>query len=122
MNVECTRFKVKEGKSRVVDDWMELLNNRIEEVLLTLQDEKMYVETIFREVVDGDEYLYWYSVQGENGADVTDSQHEIDQLHLAYWEECIDPNYGPIDLNAQVVMIPKYIRRSMGEPIEGGYL
>ena len=27
----------------------------------------MYVETIFREELEGYEYLYWYSVQGENG-------------------------------------------------------
>lgn len=28
------------------------------------------VETIFRETLDGKEYLYWYSVQGEDGQDV----------------------------------------------------
>ena len=48
MNVELTRFKVKQGKSHRVDEWMQLLNDNMKEVLLTLNDEKMYVETIFR--------------------------------------------------------------------------
>ena len=67
MNVELTRFKVKQDKSHRVDEWMQLLNDNMKEVLLTLNDEKMYVETIFREIRDGEEYLYWYSVQGKLG-------------------------------------------------------
>ncbi|EJS78111.1 hypothetical protein ICY_00649 [Bacillus cereus BAG2X1-3] len=59
MNVELTRFKVKPGKRHRVDEWMKLLNDNMKEVLLTLNDEKMYVETIFREIRDGEEYLYW---------------------------------------------------------------
>lgn len=59
MKVELTRFKVKKGKSHRVDEWMKLLNDHMKDVLLTLNDEKMYVETIFREIRDGDEYLYW---------------------------------------------------------------
>ena len=47
MNVELTRFKVKQDKSHRVDEWMQLLNDNMKEVLLTLNDEKMYVETIF---------------------------------------------------------------------------
>ena len=78
MNVELTRFKVKPGKSHRVDEWMQLHDN-MKEVLLTLNDEKMYVETIFREIRDGKEYLYWYSVQGKGGTHVENSHHEIDK-------------------------------------------
>lgn len=113
MLVELTRFKVKTGKTAIVDKWMELLNEHMDQVLLTLEDEKMYVETIFREVLNGEEFLYWYSVQGEDGIEVTSSAHEIDQLHLSYWEECIDPDFTPVDLETKVVMIPKKIRKMM---------
>ena len=67
LNIELTRFKVKKGKSKVVDEWLSFLNDNMNETLLTLEAEKMYVETIFREVLNGDEYLYWYSVQGVGG-------------------------------------------------------
>lgn len=75
MIVELTRFKVKDGKTHKVDEWMKFLNDNMKDVLVTLEGEKMYVETIFREKLDGNEYLYWYSVQGEGGQNVEDSEH-----------------------------------------------
>ncbi|HEL1602644.1 TPA: hypothetical protein TXL48_001519 [Streptococcus suis] len=113
LTVELSRFRVKEGKSAVVDQWMAFLNEHMEDTLLTLEGEKMYVETIFREVSDGREYLYWYSVQAEGGNEVEDSESYIDKKHLEYWEECIDPSYGMVDLDPQVIMIPKPIYETM---------
>lgn len=113
MIVELTRFRVKPGKSKKVDEWLEFLNENMEGVLLTLEREKMFVETIFREELDGCEYLYWYSVQGENGESVETSDHEIDKKHLEYWDECIDPTFGSKDLTTEVVMIPKRIQEVM---------
>lgn len=115
LHVELSRFRVKEGKSSVVDQWMNFLNEHMEDTLLTLQGEKMYVETIFCEVLDGQEYLYWYSVQAEGGIEVENSESYIDKKHLEYWEECIDPIFGMVDLNPQVVMIPKPIYEAMEE-------
>ena len=113
INVELSRFKVKAGKSGQVDEWMAFLNEHMEEVLLTLNDEKMYVETIFREVQEESEFLYWYSVQGEGGSEVTDSHHEIDKKHLAFWEACIDEDYLPVDLKTEAVMIQERIQTEM---------
>ena len=113
LNIELTRFKVKKGKSKVVDEWLLFLNENMEETLLTLAAEKMYVETIFREVLNGDEYLYWYSVQGVGGQEVEDSESFIDKKHLEYWEECIDKKFKAVDLKTEVVMIPNQIRKHM---------
>ncbi len=113
MNIELTRFKVKEGKTEVVDQWLKFLNENMKDVLVTLEGERMYVETIFRETLNGDEYLYWYSVQGEGGQDVDESEHWIDIKHLQYWDECIDTNFKPVDLTTEVVMIPEKIRSVM---------
>ena len=84
LNVELSRFRVKEGKTAKVDEWMAFLNNHMKDTLLTLENEKMYVETIFREILDGCEYLYWFSVQAEGGIEVTDSESYIDKKHLEY--------------------------------------
>ena len=113
MNVELTRFKVKPGKSHRVDEWMKLLNDHMKEVLLTLNDEKMYVETIFREIRDGEEYLYWYSVQGEGGIDVEDSRHEVDKKHLEFWYECIDEEAPAVNMKTEVVMIQDVVKEAM---------
>ncbi|WP_199726031.1 DUF6176 family protein [Leptotrichia sp. OH3620_COT-345] len=86
---------------------MKFLNDNMKDVLLTLDGEKMYIETIFREVIDNEEYLYWYSVQREGGIDVCESESLIDKKHLEYWKECIDRKFRPIDINMQVTMIPE---------------
>jgi hypothetical protein len=113
MNVELTRFKVKEGMSQKVDEWIMFLNENMKDVLLTLEDEKMYVETIFRETLHGEEYLYWYSVQGKGGQEVEESESWIDRKHLQYWDECIDSTFQPVDLTTEVVMIPEKVRKIM---------
>ena len=113
MNIELTRFRVKQGKSEKVDEWLQFLNDHMKDVLLTLESEKMYVETIFREHLNGDEYLYWYSVQGEGGQDVEQSEHWIDEKHMAFWAECIDETFPGVDLTTEVVMIPDSIRSLM---------
>lgn len=113
MNVELTRFRVKKNKSERVDEWLKFLNDNMKDVLVTLEGEKMYVETIFREVLNGEEYLYWYSVQGEGGQEVTESDHWIDKKHLAYWDECIDETFGSVDVTTEVVMIPEKIKKVM---------
>jgi len=115
MNVELTRFKVKKGKSGRVDEWMQFLNENLKDVLVTLEGEKMYVETIFREELNEEEYLYWYSVQGEGGQEVEQSDHWIDKKFLEFWEECIDETFKPVDLKTEVVMIPEKIKKSMKE-------
>lgn len=113
MNVELTRFRVKPGKSERVDEWLAFLNDNMKDVLVTLEGEKMYVETIFHETLNGEEYLYWYSVQGEGGQEVEQSEHWIDKQHLAYWDECIDETFRPVDVKAEVVMIAENVRKSM---------
>ncbi|MBG9980932.1 hypothetical protein HZY91_07325 [Facklamia sp. DSM 111018] len=111
--VELNRFRVKKGKSAKVDEWLKFLNENMQDTLLTLENEKMYVETIFREILNGEEYLYWYSVQGVGGIEVTDSTSYIDIKHLEYWEECIDESYGMADLKPQVVMIAPKITETI---------
>ncbi|ATP40256.1 hypothetical protein CSE16_09480 [Solibacillus sp. R5-41] len=113
MEIELTRYKVKAGKSKRVDEWIKFLNIHMDDVLVTLEGEKMYVETIFREQLNGHEYLYWYSVRGEGGQEVEKSEHWIDKEHLMFWEDCIDKSFKPVDLKTEVVMIPQQVKAVM---------
>ncbi|NLM06572.1 MAG: hypothetical protein GX219_06610 [Tissierellia bacterium] len=112
LKVELERFKVIKGKSEKVDEWLKFLNDNMENTLLTLEGEKMFVESIHREVIDGEEYLYWYCIQGQGGFDVHDSDSYIDKKHLEYWEECIDKSYQKL-IATEVVMIPNEIKNCM---------
>lgn len=111
------RFRVRPGKNDRVNEWMDFLNQNMEAVRQTLEPEQMYVETIFSETLDGVDYLYWYSVQGEQGQDVSESEHWLDEKHLAFWDECIDETFTPQVLTPRVMMLPERVQASM-RPLE----
>lgn len=113
MRVELTRFRVRTGKEAKVTEWMEFLQSHMEAVRETLEPEQMYVETIFSETLDGVNYLYWYSVQGEGGTELQESSHWLDAKHSEFWQACIDPAFSPVDLTPQVTMMPARVLNSM---------
>ena len=113
MKAELTRFRVKPGMSARVDEWMRVLNERKAECLATFEREKMYTEIIFREKTGDEEFLYWMEIRGEGGESVNTSEHEIDKLHIQFWNECIDREWGATDCATQVVMIPAAVETVM---------
>jgi hypothetical protein len=116
MRVELTRYRVKPGKSARVDEWLQILSDRRDECLETLVREKMRLEVIFREQIGGDEFLYWFTVQDEIGEEVNTSPFEIDHLHIAFWEECLDRDYGGKDAYPQLILVPPRIAQVMEWP------
>lgn len=113
MRVELTRFRVQTGKQAKVAEWMEFLRSHMDAVRETLEPEQMYVESIFSETLDGVDYLYWHSVQGEGGTELHESSHWLDAKHSEFWQSCIDPAFTPVDLTAQVTMMPACVLDSM---------
>ncbi|PSN11769.1 hypothetical protein C7293_22975 [filamentous cyanobacterium CCT1] len=118
MKVELTRFRVTPGKTAHVDAWMATLKARMDEVRATLEREQMLVEVIFRETIDGVEYLSWFSMQGESGEPVETSPHDLDRVHLDFWRDCIDPEFAPQDATPEVVMLPEAVAHAMAEHLQ----
>ena len=116
MRVELTRFRVLPGRGGVVEEWMAFLRDHEQAVRQTLGPERMHVETIFSETVDDVEYLYWYSVQGEGGNDVTSSGHWLDRAHLDYWRRCIDPSFPPEDLTVRQHVVTAAVQDAIDDP------
>ncbi len=125
MKIELERFRVLPGKSERVDEWMKMLNTRLDECLATFDREQMYLEVIFREKQGEEEYLYWFSMQGEDGESVLTSEHQLDKDHIAFSRECIDTGYGGVDeqgrkiagreMQLQVPMIPSRIAEAIAQ-------
>lgn len=93
LNTELTRYKLKPNKENTVNEWMDMLRNNLPATLATLEGEKMYVESIFSDFEES--YIYWFSVQGEGGIEVNNSEHAIDKKHLEYFKECIEEVGSP---------------------------
>lgn len=112
VKVELTKFRVKPGKSKVVDEWINYIHETMDGIIKNLEGEKIYIETIFRETFSDVEYLYWYSIQDEVAAE-SDTSSPIDDKHLQYFDECIDKTFRPEDMVAAAVMIPNRIKEHM---------
>ena len=114
VQIELTRFRIKKGKEQRAEEWMKFLNDHHADTVAIMAGEKMYVETVFKEEnADGYMYFYWYSIQGENGNAVEDSESYIDKKHLEYWEECIDSTYRPVDMTLMQSLLAPKIEENM---------
>jgi hypothetical protein len=113
MRVELSRYRVKPGKSARVDEWMQTLTDRRDECLETLVREQMKFEVIFREQIGENEFLYWLTVQGEEGEEVKTSPFDIDHVHIEFWNECIDRDYGEQNAFPQLILVPPHIAQAM---------
>lgn len=113
MKTELRRFRVLPGRMDLVNEWMHFLTSNLDAVIETLDGERIFVESIFGEHLDGADYLYWYVVQGEGGNNVRESDHWIDKKHIEYWDQCIDKAYDHVKLTSHATMIPNHIQEQM---------
>ncbi len=115
MKTEFTIFRVRQGKEARAEEWMQLITDRRDECIATLEREAMYYESVFKTWFDGRLYLAWYSVQGDIHGDVTESDHEIDKLHCAFWDECLELEWKPVDMEHVVSFAPERVRNLIDE-------
>lgn len=106
------RFTVRHGKESRAHEWMRILNERIEECQASLGQEKMYFEAIFSEEHEGRLFLYWIEMKDEGGQQVRQSEATIDQVHLAFWDECIEPGTRQV-IATELVLIPQFFRNAI---------
>ena len=114
MKVELSRFRIKPDKIARCDEWLKLLQERHAECVATLDREKMYVEVIFRERYQGEDYLNWFTIQDETGEALETSPFEIDHIHRAFGGECIDTSFGAVEPAPQMILIAPFISAAMG--------
>lgn len=93
METRCARIKLKPGSLDDVRAWAAELNARRDEVIATLRDEGVAVESAFLErTPEGDFLVYYMRVRSHEQARAAfeRSQHAIDAYHAAFkqrtWE------------------------------------
>lgn len=93
METTCVKVQLKPGSLDHARAWAAELNRRSDEVLATLRDERVVVESVFLDQTnDGDFLIYYLKAQSlEKTSEVVQhSQHEIDAYHQEFkrdtWE------------------------------------
>jgi hypothetical protein len=115
MKTEFTTFCIKKGKEELAEEWMQVLSNRKDDCVETLSRGKMVFESIFKHYKDGRLYLSWFSVQKDGYQRVETSEHEIDKLHLKYWNECVDKSIRPVNHTHVVSFVPRQLEVLIGD-------
>jgi hypothetical protein len=90
----CVKIKLKPNSIEKVREWAKVLNERKDEVLATLRDESVVLETVFLDQTSEGDFLI-YSMKAESFEKskqaVENSAHAIDKFHqqfkLETWEE-----------------------------------
>lgn len=113
MKTEFDTFRIKLGKETRAREWMQVLRDRKAECIQTLEREKMVLETIFMTEKDGRLYLSWFSIQGDNAESVESSEHEIDKLHGAFWDECVDKTFTLDTFEHVVTFAPERMQKAL---------
>lgn len=109
--VELSRGTVLPGASAEADRWMQMLDDRVDECVASLDRERMAIEIVFRLKEDGADYLYWVSVHGPDGATELDTRQPIDRDHLAQAKRSKAP--GWVEAEPQVLMLPDPVRKAV---------
>jgi len=82
----CVKVRLKPGSLPRVQAWAAELNNRRDEVMATLRDEDVVIESVF---LDGDELVYYLKARDAAHAQAVyaRSQHAIDEYHRRFKDE-----------------------------------
>ncbi len=95
---------------REVDDWMQMLNDREDECVATLDRERMAVEAVFRLRDEQGDWLYWFSLRGDEGGELND-EAAIDRDHIAYGKRCKEPGWD--EAEPQLLLLPEPVRHAV---------
>ncbi|MFT3851859.1 MAG: DUF6176 family protein [Ilumatobacteraceae bacterium] len=106
------RGTVRPGQSAVVDEWMAMLNDRLDEAVATLDRERMGIEIVFRSREGDTEHLYWVVVRGA-GEHANTSTAQLDIDHIAYDQRCREP--GWLTAEAELLLLPDAVRAAVVE-------
>ena len=89
METVCVRVRLKEGSLERVREWARELNSRRDEVLETLRDEGVRIESVF---LDGDTLIYYLRAESIDEARevAAHSTHAIDAYHQRFKDETFD--------------------------------
>ena len=89
---------------------MQMLNERADECVATQDAERIAIEIAFRLNENGEDYLYWVSVYGPDGAGL-DPSREIDRDHIELGTRVKEP--GWVEAEPQVRLLPHPVRRAV---------
>jgi hypothetical protein len=108
LRVRFARARIRPGMEREAERWMQMLNDRYDEAVQTLERERMAVEIIFREHDDDGDWLIWIMVHGDAGEPVETSPFDLDRDHIAFEDRVLFADMP--EAKPELLLMPAPIR------------
>jgi hypothetical protein len=105
----CVKIKIKEGKLPKVYEWKEYPNNNAEEVIQSLRQEGVFIESVFLDKQGDDHYLIYYMKLKDHEiakAAFNQSKLNVDKYHAQFKMEVFESGH---ELELLIDFINPYI-------------
>lgn len=111
LRLELSRARIIDGKEDEFDEWMQVLNDRYDEMQEGLPAERQVFEATFRSTeADGSTWIYHLSLMGVDGGG-NDESIPIDALHVQYSRRVKEPGWE--ELEPKLMLTPDHLRAAM---------
>lgn len=108
LKVELTHFRMKPGTEAQFKEWMAFQREHHEQMVATLDREKMVFESIFLDERGDGRSFYWLSVEGPGGESVASSPHAVDHKHVQFAKAVIEKE-SKYNLATQFILMPDWL-------------
>ncbi|RFZ95614.1 hypothetical protein D0C36_08885 [Mucilaginibacter conchicola] len=108
------RFKLNKENIATYHEWVQWHHDEYGPMIKTLERERMYFESVFRDTVNTPDEIYWLSINGEGGETSNTSTLEIDKKHNEYMKKILVKGSGSV-LKTEFSLIPDFITQSITE-------
>lgn len=112
LRVKLYRFELNKDSLAIFNEWMKWHEKEHTAIIETLEREKMYFESIFRDTVRQKDVIYWLAIDGEGGAPVSNSPLKIDSVHNAYAKSCLKRG-SRSELQTEFYLVPAFIKKAI---------
>lgn len=114
LKVTLYRFQLNKEKRNVYGDWIRWQHEEHAAIVQSLDRERMYFESVFRDSAREPDVIYWLAVNGEGGAHYDTSPLAVDQKHDAFMRQILVKG-GRTVLQTEFVLMPPFIENSIGQ-------
>jgi hypothetical protein len=108
------RFKLNKENMATYREWVQWHHDEYGPMIKTLERERMYFESVFRDTVNDPDVIYWLTINGEGGETSSTSTLEIDKKHNEYMKKMLVKGSRNI-LKTEFNLVPDFITQSVAK-------
>ena len=112
LDVSLYRFTLNKANITIYRQWVQWHHDAYQPMIGTLDRERMYFESVFRDMANEPGVIYWLAINGEGGATSSSSASDIDKKHVEYMKQILIKG-SRVTLKTEFTLLPSFIEESI---------